>query len=358
MLVTPSSAYRTPAALIHARRSASTPRDAAPAVALVPAHALRSRRYAYDGLRVFAALGIVWFHVTDPGISHSIGYAGLPIFLALSFQLAVQPADHEPFSAYVRRRSQRLLLPFLFWSAFYALVIGYLRARQGLPFARPTWLGLLRGPSIHLWYLPYAFAGTLVIRLLQRLSAPAPGVWAAALGATGCALLAAHSALVAAFDPQPPFAQWWYGAPAIGIGFALGYLRNLAHRRASYSLLLATGVLAACAYAGSRSDNSTALSYGVGLGLVLAASFARIPNLPVVSRLASLTLGIYLLHPFVLIMLDGIAGPVASVTARFAVALFGAFAMSWMLQRFAFGRIVTGSGPADSVHGERRRVIP
>ena len=298
---------------------------------------------AYDGLRVFATLAIVWFHVNTAGISRQLAYAGLPVFLVLSFVLVIRTADLQSFATLVRRRSRRLLLPFLFWYAVYALVVGYQRARHGLPLGRPTLLAVLRGPSIHLWYLPYAFVAALAIRALRRLSASAPGVWATSLGAIGCVVLAAHAALVAVFDPPPPLAQWWYAVPTIGIGFALSHALQAPRHSREYALALATGVLAACAYLAGASDDSTALSYALGVTLVVGFSFVELPRVRIVGTLASLTLGIYVVHPLVLIVLEKLVGPMLHVAARFGLVVLGATALSWLLRRFRFGQIVTGA---------------
>lgn len=294
---------------------------------------------AYDGLRVFAILAIVWFHVNTTGFSRQLAYAGLPVFLVLSFALVVRSADQQAFTTLMRRRSQRLLVPFLFWYFVYALVVGYLRVHHGLALVRPTLLEVVRGPSIHLWYLPYVFAATLVIRALLRVSASAPGVWATLLGALGCILLAAHPA----FDLPTPLAQWWYAAPTIGIGFALSYAREAPRHSREYALALAIGVLAACAYLAGGPDASTALSYALGVTLVIGFSFIDLPRVAAVQSLASLTLGIYVLHPLVLIVLEKLLGPMQHAVARFGIAVFGATVVTWLLRRFTFGQLVTGA---------------
>jgi len=59
--------------------------------AVAEAHALplslRSERIvSIDGLRILAAVGIVWFH-TDGAPFRQIAYVGLPVFLLIFFSL-------------------------------------------------------------------------------------------------------------------------------------------------------------------------------------------------------------------------------------------------------------------------------
>ena len=80
-------------------------------------------------------------------------------------------AARHPFGAYSIARARRLLMPWLVWSVVYggvklaeALVEG-----QPLGSAFAPWM-LLTGPAIHLWFLPFAFAASLVLPGLMRIS--------------------------------------------------------------------------------------------------------------------------------------------------------------------------------------------
>lgn len=88
-----------------------------------------------DTLRIIAAVGIVWFH-TEGAPYRQIGYAGLPIFLLIFFSLITRRSYAETATHFLRRRYERLLKPWLFWSAVY----GACRLPRPLrPWTGPRW---------------------------------------------------------------------------------------------------------------------------------------------------------------------------------------------------------------------------
>jgi surface polysaccharide O-acyltransferase-like enzyme len=159
-----------------------------------------------DYCRLIAAFGIVWFHTEAPG--YRIAYAGLPFFLVL---LAL------PSRMSVPDRARRLLLPFLIWSVVYGLLRVWNSAVEGqalLGWWMP-WMALA-GPSIHLWFLPFAFLVALVAPFLRASTLlPLLPVLAAGL----LSWLGETSAW--------PWYQWSFGVIPVLAGFAFLQSRTL-----------------------------------------------------------------------------------------------------------------------------------
>lgn len=159
-----------------------------------------------DYCRLIAAFGIVWFHTGAPG--YLLAYAGLPFFLVL---LAL------PSRLGMADRARRLLLPFLIWSAIYALFRAWNAAEHGqalFGWWKP-WM-VLTGASIHLWFLPFAFLVALV---------------APALRASKVALLlpVLAAGLLSAIGETSvwPWYQWSFGVIPALAGFAFLQSRPL-----------------------------------------------------------------------------------------------------------------------------------
>ena len=72
-------------------------------------------------------------------------------------------AARQSFGAYAIARARGLLLPWLAWSAVY----GGVKVAEAVVGGQPPgnafapWM-LLTGPAIHLWFLPFAFAASLL----------------------------------------------------------------------------------------------------------------------------------------------------------------------------------------------------
>src|SRR5262245_31319900 len=68
---------------------------------------------AFDYLRVIAACGIVWFHADGVVPRRGIGYAGLPVFVALTFFLLARGVSTQSLPSFTRKRVRRLAVPFV-----------------------------------------------------------------------------------------------------------------------------------------------------------------------------------------------------------------------------------------------------
>jgi fucose 4-O-acetylase-like acetyltransferase len=70
---------------------------------------------------------------------------------------------------FVRKRAERLLIPWLFWSGVYAICLVYRshRIEQSLG-EMFGWHTLVSGTYDHLWFLPFIFVAGVAVHLLHR----------------------------------------------------------------------------------------------------------------------------------------------------------------------------------------------
>lgn len=78
--------------------------------------------------------------------------------------LAFPAAQRNTFLHFGRSRAQRLLLPWLVWSAIYGAMKLAEVAVTGVPLRHEfaPWMWLV-GTAIHLWFLPFAFVTSLAV---------------------------------------------------------------------------------------------------------------------------------------------------------------------------------------------------
>ncbi len=230
-----------------------------------------ARNGLVDYGRFAAALGIVWFHTQAPGLR--VAYVSLPFFLVL---LAM------PSRATPGVRARRLLIPFLQWSVVYALVLTAFALRtHAAPLGWWHWSMIFTGTSLHLWFLPFAFAVSVLAPLFRPpLMAPA-------------AALAVAAALCLFGTPDTaPLAQWSFGLIPVLIGFA--------YFSAGWRLAVATLPLCWLVLSLWRPspDNVTIM---VGTALALCALTLRLMPTRLSDWCARLSMWVYLAHPLVII---------------------------------------------------------
>ncbi|TWT40574.1 Acyltransferase family protein [Phycisphaerae bacterium RAS1] len=272
--------------------------------AVATPHAGAPRLVQLDRLRIAACFGIVWFHL-GPDCGRLIGYAGLPVFLLAFFALNVVSLSHAPpVGGFVRRRAQRLLVPWLFWVAMYAGV----RVARALTHGHPAGdvlrsLNPLYGTEIHLWYLPFAFMGAAALALAPAAMWRFAGARRVALGfgLSGAALLMGLGLNPIALPD--PLGQYCFALPSVLLGAAIGSAHLLGRRDAPGArvclAVVALLALAACVPLIAAGMRGTWIPYALATPLVCAA--IALPGRPdrFTSRLADFNLGIYVMHPLV-----------------------------------------------------------
>lgn len=278
------------------------------------------RRQDIEWLRVAACLGIVWYHAHAPG--DELALAGLIVFVVMSVVLA--RTGRVPLGASLRERAQRLLLPWAFWWAVYGaagLATGHAPTADAL-----GWPALLlAGPSIHLWYLPFIFVTLMVLDLVWPASSEQVvrglGLAGAAMCSGALALLAL--AILNVRDFVYPFAQYLQVLPAV---MAAVFMRSWPSLQASarvqgVGLLTSAMLVLAC-----HPVAGIGWPYLIGLPLCLLVlrPGAHWPVPWPATRLAGATLGIYLVHPLVLMVFAKLG-----FSVRQPLVVLAVFATAW-----------------------------
>jgi peptidoglycan/LPS O-acetylase OafA/YrhL len=283
-------------------------------------------------LRVFAAASIVWFHVAPSAQSIDVGAIGLALFFFFSF-------IHSGMQCGVRIPMQRLtrqwLMPWAAWWIFYALVACW--RNRGLPPDLPNMQSaweLINWPHFHLWYLPTVFVFSTVLLVVRKLVEPMRSDVKAVL-----ALLAGSSLLllVAAMGKTTfPGDIAVHATPAAAFGLAYGYclrFESQRHRLTAF-LVIAAVVTVMCVPIWLFADRFIAVAYAVAsLSMVLCT--LPLPRQRFVMRLSALTLGVYLVHPFVQLVLWKFVG--AQVSTVFALeTLIVSALVTWGMRRIPY----------------------
>jgi len=164
-----------------------------------------------ERLRIVAMLEIVTFHVggaldTDDYRLPVVAGLGLPVFLLLNNAFNCTLAERRGTRAFLDAKVSRLLLPWLVWSVVYAGVVLAERVRHGeAVVAVFSWRTILGGTYTHLWFVPFALFGSLLIAGLQvetRSASHRRVAWLAL--AAGSLVVALAALLLALTDAEWP----------------------------------------------------------------------------------------------------------------------------------------------------------
>lgn len=89
----------------------------------------------------------------------------VPIFVLVSGALLLDPSKDEPIKTFFRKRADRILVPLVFWSAFFSIINFYVYKWS----LKLVILKVLNGvPSVHLWYLFMLSGLYLMTPILRR----------------------------------------------------------------------------------------------------------------------------------------------------------------------------------------------
>ena len=296
------------------------------------------RAWSLEYLRIVAAFGIVWFH-DSAAPAHWLGLGGLWIFLLISFTLFSRMPSDQPLRAFGLAKARRIMVPWLFWSLFY-LVLGLWRLwRHGTPFYEP-WM-LWTGFSLHLWYLPYLFGASVALHAMRRsvaaLDHPAGTLTITVLGLV---MLAINAAWLPA---TPPLAQWLTAIPLTLIGCALGRIALLVDRRdrrvATVAVVACVAAVCAARLAIPGHIDHDAVTVIAGTGVFMLVNACLLPGWAPVRLLSPLTLGVYLIHPFIMDVLVRVMGESGS-PLRVALVFAASAAAVYCMRKVPFLRRV------------------
>lgn len=323
-----SSALATAAIAPWTDPSASQPiLDRGPALPLI----ISSSLY----LRVLAAILIVWFHTPGTPGRQLVG-PGLMVFLCLSF---MQAGQRQAFWPTLRRRTRRLMLPWAAWWLIYAAA--RFRIARGVPteLTDPAsiWT-LLIWPSAHLWYLPFVYFNGMLVQAARHAMTPLNTRLKVAMSLmVGMLLLL----LLPLAHNLPQLAgQWWVAMPTIGIGVAYGYALRLGRRQRQFGFAAVTVVVwLTCLPILAIGRADVAFTYAVG-ALLMLLCVVRVPRHRMVTRLASLTLGVYLVHPLAMFALWKFLGADQPYWVMLPATVVLSFALAALLRRMPYTRAI------------------
>ena len=267
-----------------------------------------------ERLRIVSAFGVASFH-THEWFPRSIGVAGFIILLLSYCAFVVNKPEPYGIATVARRKAERLLKPWLFWSVIYGMLGLAKIVYENVSFSdvfSPTML--VTGTRIHLWFLPFAFVAALFLAYVHRKIVGIrdsytiiTSISIGGLFVFGCSIIQSH------LHPPTPLAQWILGLPAIPIGFAIGRIKILERTedRKKYFVFVIFSALAACVGCilfdrlshgiWLNYSSKFAVRYFVSLVVFCAALHWRGKLDPVSATVASLSYGIYLVHPLVLV---------------------------------------------------------
>lgn len=285
------------------------------------------RRHSVDFLRFIAAFGIVWAHMLTPDPSATVGYASLALFLMLVPYLSILHIERKTerpgrFRGLVRIR--RIALPWIFWSiVFKALIALQMRdPAQFFQLNEPRWL--LIGPTIHLWFLPFILLATAIFVPLSRRIDTARTLWVAC----GCAVVISIASLYFHDSGRAlePFAQWAFSLPPFLYGLLAAYGEKLDAPWPPALFLISVTV--GFWILGSGFWPPFFLLALAALHLALTFEVRN----PLFVKLGSLAFGIYLIHPFFMLVWYFLVQGGANNTAG-AVFVFTASAVATAIMR-------------------------
>ncbi|EEW26715.1 acyltransferase 3 [Rhodobacter ferrooxidans] len=273
-------------------------------------------RASIDLARFGAAFGVVWAHAfVSP--QDWVGHLALALFLILTAFLAIGSMQRAGGRFSWVKRAQRIALPWLFWSLMYRLLDMAISddPARFVPLRDP-W-SLLIGSTIHLWFLPFVMLASALVPLIGNRVAGPRDLWLASgvLVAVSLPILWLHGA-VAMPGPLP---QWAFALPA----FAYGILAAFGHRFGLVWLpLAAMALISGLTYAWAGQLWALQLGFAALLFEAAWRLDLRARWLPALGQAA---FGIYLLHPFFMLVCYKIFGPQVSP----ALAALVCFALSW-----------------------------
>ena len=288
---------------------------------------------SFDYARILAAVGIVWFHCAAPGAL--VGYSGLAFFLLLLVHLTVHQAvaardrKHRapPFWRFAASRAERLLVPWAIASCLYGILkLG--EVSLGTPFAFEFTISMwLTGPALHLWFLPFAFAVSIIVwplvrhlALARQSTIPPVSFLSAGLGLVMLSLTQENTFLI-------PLAQWAYALPAVLIGLALACAPATAQTQ--------IGLMAAFICAALAANWTDGLfEIFLACSVLILCRFVQLPATGFSRTAAQMALLIYLVHPAIMSAVTR-TGIVETGTAAFALMVLILTIGSIMLWRYA-----------------------
>jgi fucose 4-O-acetylase-like acetyltransferase len=281
-------------------------------------------------LRVVAILGVIWFHI--PGLpGRRVAFTGLIVFVILTAAFSAISAVNSTFSQFAIKRSRRLLIPWIIWSVVYAAINKAL-GRPLWPHANDYFSGILAGPWIGLWYLPFALIVSLLAYPVQRAFklVSEPVRFYSCIGC-GLVLLFLAGIIRRELALTPPWGQWLHALPAAAFGYALSLL--ITDKAARWNVFLFICIPLIYATASRFEDMGLSLTYVLAMPLTALAFMVKVNPPSIVTSLGALGFGVYVLHGGLISVMGRIPPFNSSPYWVFALTTIAAFSAASLFKR-------------------------
>lgn len=308
------------------------------AIAATPIAATKPKyRRSVDLARFVAAAGIVWDHARAPYAD--IGYTALSLFLMLTAFLALQSFERSDGRNFWFARAQRIFLPWIVWSVFYRLVDLWVSDEPTrFDLLTNPWT-LLIGSSIHLWFLPFVMMALLLIPVISRAIRTPLALWLACAGLVAISVpLSLTTVPIAWITPDmalpEPLPQWFFSLPLFLYGALTAAGRRLNMQAVPFATAAVTSAITFAVLPEFASVQMllTALIFEAVWRTDLRGIWA--------TQLARLAFGVYLLHPFFMLVSFKLFGDDVNRAFAALFTLLAAMLATWVLQRLPLSREV------------------
>lgn len=315
------------------------------------------RVHYFDYLKVFAILGVVIIHTTSNTIVHvdvtsfewmvanfynSLSRVAVPIFFMVSGALLLSSKGNNGLGNFYKKRVTKLFIPFFLWSIFYYVLFG-LRGDYGEEIGVLEFVTLFLSGDIYgrLWFF-YSLLGLYILTpflktMVQNLSQQHLKVYLYIWFATTVLYISLNKFFSIDFAIDLTYIYGYVGY------FILGYyLKNFDVKINKYTLYTLLIMMLGLTFVGTQLtsvNNDAFYNYfyqylapnNIIIAFVLFLIFKeqiKITETPKLSNLIGMnTLGIYLIHTFVLIVFSNIGFKPTIINPIIGIPLVAIFTM-------------------------------
>ncbi len=348
--------------------------------------------------RICAIIAVVMVHVANRVVESSdtgseywwVGniYGAMirwcvPVFIMISGALLLEPSKEQDLPTFYKRRVSRVLVPLLFWAAFFTVWKYVKGTMAGDEFSTRELVAMaFRVPYYHLWFLYTILGLYLFTPFLRKVVAHCTRGQILFLVCAGFLLSAVNRAYDSLYLGGKSSHFFWFLRFYWSLSYIPYFLMGHVIRHSKWSLSKPTasaaiGVSVAATalgyYYGRLGGNAAAGEYfyeflsitviPMSIGFMYLHKSARRPifiGKAFTKRLSALTFGIYLMHPLLLVII-GYVGcgptsfhPAVAIPVVVAIACCAGGVAVWAMSKVPYIRAVVGFMTVSSQSSGRR----